>query len=91
MAQTRNTEVMAPARFVVARGHRHNDEPRDYLRSFQVVGRDGLAHLAFGSRDVARVFDSLGEAEDIVRRLRRRTTIAAYDYLVEEVSESIGA
>lgn len=91
MAGTRNTEVVPLVRFVVARGHRHNDEPRDYLRSVQVVGRDGLAHLAFGSRDVARVFDSLGEAEDIVRRLRRRSTIAAYDYLVEDVSASIGA
>ena len=55
------------------------------------VGRDGLAHLAYGSRTAAHVFDSRREAEDIVRRLRRRATIGAYDYLVEEFVGQAGA
>jgi hypothetical protein len=73
------------------RAHRNGDAPRYYLRAFQIVGRDGLTHLGYGSRTAAHVFDSRSKAEDIVRRLRRRAAIGAYNYLVEEVVEQAGA
>lgn len=77
--------------FAIARAHRNGDAPRDYLRAFQIVGRDGLTHLGYGSRTAAHVFDRRCEAEDIVRRLRRLAAIGAYHYLVEEAVEQAGA
>jgi hypothetical protein len=77
-------DVEARSGFVVVRAPRNGDLPRDYLRAFEIVGRDGLAHLAYGARTAAYVFHGRREAEDVVRRLRRRAVIGAYDYLVEE-------
>ena len=91
MAQANGVDVEARSGFVLVRAHRNGDAPRDYLRAFQIVGRDGLAHLGYGSRTAAHVFDSRSEAEGIVRRLRRRAAIGAYDYLVAEVVEQAGA
>jgi hypothetical protein len=72
--------------FVVVRVHQNGDAPRDYLRSFLIVGRNGVAHLAYGPREGAQLFERRAEAEDIARRLRRRSAIGNYDYLVEEVA-----
>ncbi len=70
--------------FVIARTPKNGNLSRSYLRGFEIVGRDGLAHLAYGALAAAHVFDSRREAEEVARRLRRRATIGAYDYLVEE-------
>jgi hypothetical protein len=59
--------------------------PREYLRSFSRAGRAGLAHLGFGARAAAHLFERRAEAEEVVERLRRRTVLAQYDYLVEEM------
>ena len=77
-------DVEARSGFVLVRAPPNGDLPRDYLRAFEIVGRDGLAHLTYGVRKVAHVFDSRGETEDVVRPLRRRAAIGTYDYLVEE-------
>ena len=90
MAAANHVDVEARVGFAIVRTHRNGDTPRDYLRAFQIVGRDGLGHLGYGSRIDAHVFDSRSEAEDVVRRLRRRAAIGAYDYLVEEVVERAG-
>ncbi len=71
-------------RFVVARTPRNGNRTRAYLRAFEIVGRDGLAYLSYGARSAAHVFNSRREADDVVRRLRRRATIGTYNYLVEE-------
>ena len=76
----------ARSSFAVVRVHHNGEAPRDYLRSFLIVGRNGLAHLAYGPRKGAQVFEQRAEAEDIARRLRRRAAIGDYDYLVEEVA-----
>ncbi len=73
-----------PPGFVVARTPRNGNLTRDFLRGFEIVGRNGVAHLAYGPRPTAHVFDSRREAEDIARRLGRRVTMGTYDYLVEE-------
>lgn len=83
---TDHEHAIAPVGFVVARTPRNGALPREYLRGFQVVGRNGLARLAFGARAAAQVFDHRPEADDIARRLRRRTALADYDYRVEEVT-----
>ena len=85
MAQANHVDVEALAGFAIVRVHRNGEIPRVYLRAFQIVGRDGLAHLGYGSRTAAHVFDSRSEDEDVVRRRRRRAAFGAYDYLVEEV------
>ena len=77
--------------FVIIRARRNGDLPRDYPRAFEIVGWEGLAHLAYGVRTAAHVFDGRKAAEDIVRRLRRRAVIGAYDYLVEEFVEPASA
>lgn len=84
-------DVEVRAGFVIVRAPRNGDLPHDYLRAFEIVGRDGLAHLAYGPRTAAHVFDSRREAEDVVRRLRRRAAIGAYDYAVEEFVGQAGA
>jgi len=68
---------------VVARVPLNGDLPGDYLRAFEIAGRNGLVRLAFGPRAAAHVW-ARDEAENIVRRLRRRTAIGAYDDRVEE-------
>ena len=88
---TTANEVEVRSGFMLVRTPRNGDLPRDYLRAFETVGRDGLAHLAYGARRAAHVFDSRKEAEDIVRRLHRRTTFGAYGYLVEEFVGQAGA
>jgi hypothetical protein len=85
MVQADHHDVEAQSGFVVVRTRRNGDGPRDYLRTVEIVGRNGLAHLTYGPHAAVRVFASRREAEDIVRRLRRRAAIGAYDYLVEEL------
>jgi len=82
-----NQQVAARSGFVIVRAHRNGDVPRDYLRGFLIVGRSGLANLAYGPRAAAHLFERRGEAEDVQRRLRRRTAIGGYDYFIEEVSD----
>ena len=43
MAQPNPVDVGARAGFAIMRAHRNGDAPRDYLRAFQIVGRDGLS------------------------------------------------
>jgi len=77
--------------FAIVRAHRNGDVPRDYLRSFLIVGRSGLAQLAYGPRAAAHLFEGRGEAEDVQRRLRRRTAIGGYDYFIEEAAQEARA
>ena len=75
--------------FAVIRIPRNGELPADYLRSFEVVGRNGLGKLAFGPRGAAQLFDRRAEAEDIARRLRRRPTLGDYDYAVEQATGAV--
>ena len=73
--------------FAVSRATPNGSSPRDYLRDFKIAGRNGLVALAFGSRNTAYLFERRADAEDIARRLRRRTTVGEYVYSVEDLRQ----
>lgn len=73
--------------FAVIRATPNGSTPRVYLRDFKIAGRNGLAALAFGSRNTAYLFDRRADAEDVTRRLRRRTTVGEYVYSVEDMRQ----
>jgi hypothetical protein len=89
MDQTDDGTADVQPGFVIVRAHPNGDIPPEYLRAFQAVGRDGLVHLAYGSRATAHVFARHGEAEDTVRRLRRRTIVGSYDYLIQKAAAPV--
>jgi hypothetical protein len=71
--------------FVVVRADRRGELPSTYLQKFALVGRNGLRQLGFGPAGSAHLFKSQTEAEDIARRLRRRLSMADFDFAVEAV------
>jgi hypothetical protein len=90
MDQTDDRTVDVQPGFVIVRTHPNGDIPPEYLRAFQAVGRDGLVHLTYGPRATAHVFARDGDAVDIVRRLRRRTSVGSYDYSIEKAAAPAG-
>lgn len=70
--------------FILARVDRRGELPSSYLQRFALAGRNGLRQFAFGPAETAYLFERKAEAEDIARRLRRRISSSAYDFVVEE-------
>lgn len=52
-------DVEVRAGFVIVRAPRNGDLPHDYLRAFEIVGRDGLVPTIAGSRVMIRRGDEI--------------------------------
>jgi hypothetical protein len=65
---------------------RHSASPTTYLRHFVLAGGNGLRGVAFGPAATAHFFNRRAEAEEIVRKLRRRVSHAEYEYTAEEAA-----
>ena len=67
-------DVDAWSGFMLVRAPRNGDLPRDYLRTFEIVGRDGLAHLAYGTGKPPTCLTAVGKP-----RSREAPSSASHD------------